>query len=234
MQRKAIYLFVFVWITMPYAYGMDAMEYFNLGLKNRTTHKKIEYFTKALELKPKFAEAYEKRGLLYYFLGQYDRVIEDFQTYIELAPAKAETYKMIGMGYLKSRLYEPAIDNFTQAIELDPELAGAYAYRAESYRLNGDYQNAIVDANRAIEIRGNPITTSDAYRTRAKVFWETGRNHEAYTDHRKALSMDPRIPRSWGSYPPVEYMRSMGLILLIGIAFVLVFGLKLRPPNKKD
>jgi len=87
------------------------IEYFNLGLQGDLTYKKIEDFTKALELNPRFADAYEKRGLLYYFLGKYDNVIQDFQTYVELAPAKAEAYRMLGMGYLKSGIYRQAIYN---------------------------------------------------------------------------------------------------------------------------
>ncbi len=58
-------------------------------------------------------------------------------------------------------------------------------------------------------------------------------NKEAYADHRKSVNLDPRIPRSWGRYPPVESMRGMGLIVLIGIALVLIFRLKLRPPDKE-
>jgi regulator of sirC expression with transglutaminase-like and TPR domain len=74
---------------------MEAVEYFNLGLEGDLTYKKIEYFTKALELNPRLAAAYEKRGLLYYFLEKYDNVIQDFQTYVELVPTKAEAYRML-------------------------------------------------------------------------------------------------------------------------------------------
>ena len=49
------------------AHAEDAMDYFQRGLRGSVTRKKIEYFSKALELDPKLAAAYEKRGLLYYF-----------------------------------------------------------------------------------------------------------------------------------------------------------------------
>jgi hypothetical protein len=47
------------------AYSEDAMKYFNLGVQSSVTRKKIEYYTKALELDPNLVKAYEKRGLLY-------------------------------------------------------------------------------------------------------------------------------------------------------------------------
>ena len=137
------------------------------------------------------------------------------------------------MGYLKSGDYRSATNNFTRAIEIEPDLSNSYAYRAEAYRLSGDYQKAILDSDRAIKNWGEPIAVADAYKTRSKVYWEIGRNREAYADHRKSVNLDPRIPRSWGRYPPVEYMRGMGLIVLIGVAFVLVFGLKFKPPDKE-
>jgi len=61
----AICIFILVWPLMAKAHGMDAMAYFNLGLKSTMTKKKINYFSKALELNPLLAEAYEKRGILY-------------------------------------------------------------------------------------------------------------------------------------------------------------------------
>jgi tetratricopeptide (TPR) repeat protein len=127
MQQKIVCFLIFLMLSALPAYGMEAMEYFNLGLEGDLTYKKIEYFTKALELNPRLAVAYG---------------------------------------------------------------------------------------------------------TRSKVNWEIGRDKEAYADHRKAVNLDPRIPRSWGKYPPVESMRGMGLIVLIGIAFVLIFGLKFKPPDK--
>jgi hypothetical protein len=40
-------------------HGENAMDYFNLGFKSAITHTKIKYFSKALELDPMLAKAYE-------------------------------------------------------------------------------------------------------------------------------------------------------------------------------
>ncbi len=214
-------------------HGENAMDYFNLGLKSSITRTKIKYYSKALELDPSLLEAYEKRGVLYFFQEKFDHVIQDFQAYIRLAPKKAEAYRMLGMGYLKSGDYRSAINNFTHAIEIEPDLSVSYANRAEAYRLIGDYQKATFDSSRAIENWSDTIAVVEAYNTRSKVYWAIGRNEVAYADHRKSVNLDPRIPRSWGRYPPVKYMRGMGLIVLIGVAFVLIFGLKFKPPDKE-
>jgi len=237
MQRKTICFLIFLMLSALPAHGENAMDYFNLGLKSNLTRTKIKYFSKALELDPNMAEAYEKRGMLYFFQEKYDNVIQDFQAYMRLAPPKAEAYKVLGIGYLNSGFYERAIDRFTRAIEIESEQAGAYANRAEAYRLSGKYEETIRDATIALKLKGDGRITSDAYRTRAKAFGEIGRNDLAIADVNAAWDIDPRVPL-WRRYflkgfNPEE-MRSIAPFLIIGICVVLIFGLKFKPPEKDD
>ena len=217
------------------AYSKDAMKYFNLGVQSSVTRTKIEYYTRALELDPNLVEAYERRGLLYYFQENYDKVVQDYLTYLELAPATGEAYIMVGIGYLKKGLHEPALYYFTRAMELEPERVKAYANRAETYRLMGQEEEAMRDATRAIELRGDPRSRADAYRTRFKIYWKQGRDKLARADYRKSVELDPRITM-WRypnkKYPSPEEVGRVGLFGIIGIAFVLIFGAKLRPPEK--
>lgn len=239
MKKPAIHLCIFLLLIASPAYGGSAMDYFNLGVKSSVTRKKIQYFTKALELDPALAAAYEKRGLLHYFQGNYDKVIADYHSYLDLAPAKAEAYRMLGMGYLKSHKYEPAIYHFTQAINIDPDLTSGYAYRAEAYRLSGKEEEAIRDATKAAKLRGDLRAQADAYKTRAKIYRKLGRVELAVADSRAAMRIDPRIPRFWGRkyfyrYASPEELSKAGLIALIGIALVLIFKITLKPPKKDD
>ena len=229
-----ICILLLVWPLMAKAHSRNAVEYFNLGLESSMTYKKIEYFTKALELNPKLSDVYAKRGMLYYFQEKYDKMIQDFKTYIEHVPATAEAYRMLGVGYLKTGCFMEAVSSFTRAIEMDAFLVSAYAYRAEAYRLDGKYEEAIRDATRAIKMWGDPMMMSDVLRTRAKVYWKIDRKTEAYADNKRALHLDPRVNLFWKTFPPVEKLRGMGLLYLIGIAFVLVFRLKLKSPPKKE
>ena len=229
MRKFIICFFILVGMVTAQAQDMDAMKYFNLGLASSATSKKIKYFTQALQLDPVLVEAYEKRGLLYYFQEKYDKVIQDFQRYVELAPAQSDGYRMLGMGFLKSGVYQAAVYNFTRTINMEPDIACAYANRAEAYRLIGEYEEAIRDSTRAIEIWGDPRTMSDAYRTRTKAYLATGRNTEAYADNLKIASLDPSIPRTWGKNQPVGPMGVMSLFILNAIVFLFVFEVKHNP-----
>ena len=67
MRKTLICLFGLYLIAAPVAKAEKALDYFNLGVRSTRTIKKIKYFTKALDLNPEFAPAYEARGLLYFF-----------------------------------------------------------------------------------------------------------------------------------------------------------------------
>jgi len=235
MTRVVLLLLTVFLLEAGPARSEDAMDYFNRGIQGSMTRKKIEYFTKALQLNPGLAEAYEQRGILYYYQEKYDRVIEDFLAYLEIAPAKAEAYRMIGIGYQKMGVYEPAIDYFTRAIAMKPEDLRAYADRAEAYRLMGRDEEAINEASKAIALNGDSLSKADAYRTRFKIYWNRGQEKLARADYRKSVELDPsivlwRYPNK--KYPSPEEISRVGLFGIIGIAFVLIFGLKLRAPTK--
>ena len=237
MKRKIIgFLTIFILSALP-AHAESATDYFNLALKSSLAVTKIKYFSKALEIDPYLAEAYEKRGKLYYFQENFDKVIQDFQDYIRVAPPKAEAFRMLGMGYLKSGFYERAVDIFSRAIEMDPELISAYVYRAEAYRMIGKYEETIRDASVGIRRVCDGRTKSDAHRIRAKVYWETDRDDLAHADINAAWDIDPRIPVWWryflkGASP--EEMSRVAPFLIIGIVVVLILGVKLKPPEKDE
>ena len=237
MQYRRIGYLVFFMLPALSVHGETATDYFNRGLKSTFTRTKIKYFSKAIELAPNLTEAYEKRGMLYFFQGKYDNVIQDFQTYIELSPPKAEAYRMLGMGYLKSGDFPSAIYNFTRAIEIDSKQANAYSNRAEAHFLSGNYDQTILDSTKAIGLDGDPRDIADAYRTRAKAFRKTDRNELSAADIRSSWQIDPRYAyyyRALYGYANPQSMRKAGLIGVIGIAFLLLFKFKLKPPEKDD
>ncbi|HUV78556.1 MAG TPA: tetratricopeptide repeat protein [Desulfobacterales bacterium] len=243
MKKLTIYILVlFALISWQkhtpevYAFEGNAMEYFNLGLKSSMANVKINYFTTALDLNPRLADAYEKRGLYYYFQEKYDKVIEDFTNYIRLVPDKADAYRMLGMAYLKIGTYEEAIANFGKAINLEPDMSAALSYRAETFRLSGQLSEALEDSEKAIALEGNLQILSDVYRTRGKVYQELGQDKSANANFKKAVEIDPRYVfyRYLSGYADLEDVSKAGLFGMIGVAFVFIFGFKLKPPRKDE
>ena len=68
MKKLYIYLLLILALAFGskpvqdgYAFDKNAVDYFNLGMDSSMANKKIDYFTKALELDPRLAAAYEKK-----------------------------------------------------------------------------------------------------------------------------------------------------------------------------
>lgn len=237
MKKIVISILALFWLVCAPAYGQEAIDYFNMGLKSNISQTKIEYFRKALELNPKLAIAYENRGLLYFFQEKYYKAILDYQKFIKIAAPKAEAYRMLGLSYINNGLCESAIISFNNAIKLDSEFAAAYAGRAEAYRRCGMHEEAIRDSTNAINLKTDPMIMGDAYCTRAKVYKNLGHTELFIADISSAWQLDPRLITPYGKGAPNYNLKSIGkagLIGLIAVIFVLIFGLRLKPPDKKE
>ena len=115
-------------------------------------------------------------------------------------------------------------------------MTAAYAYRAEAYRLMGYLRKAKQDATTAIAINGDPRIVADAYKTRGKVYRAMGQDELSYSDLQKSFEINPRFVfyRYISRYASLEQMRSAGLFGLVAIAFVVIFGFRLKPPEKDE
>lgn len=269
VRNKLFVAFVFLLLPAAAAWGQNAREWYNRGLKSSLAHKKIEHFTKAVQLNPNLVEAYEQRAVHYYFQGRLDQAIQDYTSILNLKPHAANAYLMRGLACLKKahgeglmpeinrlglhigkfgvpeseELLLTAIEDFSRAIDLDPRLASAYAYRAEVYRIRGMTDESMRDCNRAIELRGNPQSTARAYAIRAGIYRQLHQDKRSEADLRNSVALDPYTP----DYPPLHVplisqnaptnanLKAVGRLGLFGIlvlAFVVVFRLSLKPPDK--
>lgn len=248
MKKTIVATISCIFLIISPALGQDAMHFYNLGLESSMANKKIQYFTKALELNPGLATAYEKRGLLYYFQGKYSKMMQDFQKLTELEPSKPEAHLMLGLARMKRGSYDHAVESLTRAIGLSPHSARAYGHRAEAYRLKGMVDDAVHDSTKAIEIGDTDQATGRAYATRAKAYEQLGQSELAQEDLKKSLRLDPSFffyihPTMTdflasfaidSKYVSSEGIRRIGLGGIIALLFVLIFKLAIPVPKKDD
>jgi tetratricopeptide (TPR) repeat protein len=114
----------------------------------------IAAFTKAIELDPKYADAYARRGVAYNWKKENDAAIADFTKAIELTPKRVELYLNRGSIYfVEQKKYELAIADFTKAIELDPKNDFFYRMRARIYDAAGLKDLADADWQKVQELK---------------------------------------------------------------------------------
>ncbi len=150
--------------------------------------KAIELYNKAIGLDPKYAKAYNDRGIAYgEGKRQFDKAIADYNKAIEINPKYAKAYNNRGIIYKREGQYDKAIADYTKVIEINPEYAKAYYNRGLAYgEGKRQFDKAIADYNKAIEI--NPIYAS-AYYKRGNDYFNLGKKDRACDDWRQACEL---------------------------------------------
>ena len=172
------------------AYNYRGSAYDSLGNYKQA----IEDLNRAIEIKPRLAEAYNNRGIAYNGLGNYKQAIEDLNRAIEIKPGYAIAYNNRGNAYKSLGNYKQAIENFDRVIEINPGLAEAYNNRGNSYDSLGNYKQAIEDLNKAIEI--NP-RLAIAYYNRGNSYNGLGNYRQAIEDYGRAIEINPRLAMAY-------------------------------------
>jgi tetratricopeptide (TPR) repeat protein len=114
----------------PSANEKKAQQWFDKGRQETTDHaKEIDYYTRALDLKPDFVPALLYRGWRYAHAYNYDEAAADYEEVIRLDPKNIAAY--IGLGNIKDQLedYEGAILEYDKAIKLSPKDGIAYGWK---------------------------------------------------------------------------------------------------------
>ena len=82
----------------------------------------IATFTRVIELKPDFAEGWNKRATAYFLAGEYRRSLADCDEVIKRNPQHFGALSGYGQIYLQLGQPEKAIEYFKRALEVNPNL----------------------------------------------------------------------------------------------------------------
>ncbi|GHU98537.1 hypothetical protein FACS1894159_01140 [Bacteroidia bacterium] len=178
---------------------MTAEEYFNKGYEfasNGDFNSAIENYSKAIEIDPTDAMAYNNRGNAKSDLGDKEAAIEDYDKAIEINPNLAEAYNNRGVAKSDLGDHRAAIEDYDKAIEINPNYAEAYNNRGVAKSDLGDYQAAIEDYDKAIEINPN---YAEAYNNRGVAKSDLGDKQAAIDDYSKAIEINPNLAEAYNN-----------------------------------
>jgi tetratricopeptide (TPR) repeat protein len=153
----------------------------------------IADYKKAIDINPRYADAYSNRGLARYKLGDLQGAIKDFDRAIEINPIHTDAYNNRGAARDELGDYTGAIADYDRVIELDPNYADAFTNRGAAKHALGDYLGAIADYRHAIDL--NPEN--------AVVYSNLGTAHEmkgdyiaAVKSYQSALDLDSHLEKA--------------------------------------
>lgn len=162
----------------------------------------IQSLSFALELDANFAEAYFRRGELYYAQGRYYEAEKDYEAAL-LHDYDDPLYVNYSLGLARFNRddYVGAVEAFNDVISVDEDYIDTIYWRGRSYLESSSYEWGIADIKRAIELEyDNPAY---AYFYLAKAYEETENYDEAVETYTTALefsSADCEEYQCWIDY----------------------------------
>lgn len=178
----------------------SAADYYNQGTARQGGQdygNAVRYYSKAIEINPKYAEAYVGRGSCLVMMGHLREGLSDLDRAAKLKPSMADAdalYYWRGNAKLGLKDYQGALKDLNRALQLKPDLAAAYHDRAIVKNRLNDPQGAIADYDKTLGLApGN----ENVYVNRGLAKRTLKDYPGAIADYSKALELNPRNAKAY-------------------------------------
>ena len=146
----------------------------------------IEIYSKAIELNPHHAFAYNNRGTVHHRNHEVNKALEDYGKAIQLKNDYAEAYYNRGTVYDENGKIDLALKDYDKVIKFNPRLARVYSHRGNAYQEKNEIDRAIKEHSKAIALEQNdPIL----YNNRGITYGKKGDFDLALKDFNKAIEL---------------------------------------------
>jgi tetratricopeptide (TPR) repeat protein len=129
--------------------------YFDMGnscLSRGDSDCAIANYNKALEVNPRFIEAYYSRAAAWNIKMDPDRAIADCTKALDINPHCAKACSNRGVAWIIKKDYNRAITDFSKALKMNSQDANARKNRGIAWLKIGKYHRAITDFSRVLKI----------------------------------------------------------------------------------
>lgn len=147
----------------------------------------LEFFEKAIALKPDFEDALFKSGFIYLSRQDYDKCFEYFDKVLKQNPLRTEVYIFKGKAYKEKGDTAKAIEMFKQTLIADPNNVDASLNLGIMYSANNK-DLAILYLNKALV--SNPYSDL-AFYAKGKLLQDNGIWKEAIKNYESAIENNP-------------------------------------------
>ncbi len=109
-----------IWFQQKGVYGLELLQRSQYLLEAREIKQAEALLTELINDQPDFAEAWNRRAVIYYILRQYKKSLDDCQMVIKLNPIHFGALHGLGLCYVALGEYSAAIQAFRRALEIQP------------------------------------------------------------------------------------------------------------------
>jgi tetratricopeptide (TPR) repeat protein len=113
----------------------------------------LERYGRALELRPRYAEAFNNRGNALLHLGRHDEAIGNYRKALDVMPDYAGAHNNLGNALQETGCIPDAIASFQKALQLKPDYADALNNLGNALLTVGNLQEAATAFARALQLQ---------------------------------------------------------------------------------
>ncbi len=174
----------------------DFLAQYNLGYAMIVAGRSedgIEHFRKALQLAPKYADAYNDLANALRVSGQLSEAIDNYQHALELKPDFPQAQYNLGLALAQSGNWQAAILHYEQALQSRSDWAEAHGNLGRALAKIGRLDEAIVQLQQALDEKQD---YPDAETWLGLTFLQQGQLPEAIVHLQRALQLKPDLPEA--------------------------------------
>ena len=168
--------------------AVEELEKANACYLRRNYGQALTSYSNAIRMDSRLYEAYNGRGLTYYYMRRLNEAVNDFSQAIALKSDFANAYNNRGMAYGAAGQYQNAAQDLQTAARLMPNSAEIHSNLGSVYLSLQNYDAAIGECSKAIQL--NPDYT-EAYFNRSLAYGHQGRYVDALPDAKRAQDLSP-------------------------------------------
>ena len=166
----------------------DLVKQADQAITNAKYDEAVRLLTRAINGRPREAEAYLKRAALFAEAKLFPNAIADMSVAVDLDPKNPRQLNTRGYFLLMTKQYGRAQQDFNDAIGLNLDYPQPYNNRGLVWLAQGDPGKAIKDFDNAIRVKPDYV---DALNNRGFALMQLDRNEEAVESLSDALEVDP-------------------------------------------
>lgn len=109
-----------IWFQQKGAYGLDLLKRSQMAYEAGDIDSAESILSTVIHNQPDFAEAWNRRAVLYYVQGDYQKSLTDCRQVLELNPVHFGAWHGMGLCYAAMGQFREAIQAFQKALEIQP------------------------------------------------------------------------------------------------------------------
>jgi tetratricopeptide (TPR) repeat protein len=133
----------------------DAAMQLGLLLAAKKNKSAKEYFTTAIRINPRSAEAYFGRAYYYQVTGEFQKALFDYRKVIDLDPSNDKSYYNVGIINFDAKRYDEAMRSWDICIQMNNRHMEAYYMRGLVFEYKKNNADAKLNYQYALELNPN-------------------------------------------------------------------------------